>query len=233
MPKRNRHLRPWSWPPPPGQMSRLGPPFRWSSPSAALITSLPPDALLPLLAKPQLRAVGRVHSYVIVWRVLVGLYAAATVVALVIVNADQSDAPAAAGVIAAAALALGWGTGSGWGVVVAWFLVPLALPFGDTNQFVGDDHTDPVVLLAVASTMFSTVLILAAAGARALYNRHRPDGRAREDYPDGRASKDYSNGRASEASEAGALQAPDPPNALEPDLGDAPPINSPPAAHRR
>jgi hypothetical protein len=183
--------------------------------------------------RPQLRAAGRVHSHVIVWRVLVGLYAAAAVAAIVIVNADQSDAPAAAGIMAAAALALGWGTGSGWGLVVAWFLVPLALPFGDTNQFVGADHTDPVALLAVVSTGFSTVLILAAAGARVLYNRHRPDGRAREHLPDGRASEGYPDDRANEAGEAGALPAPDTPSALEPDLGDAAPINSPPAAHRR
>jgi hypothetical protein len=174
--------------------------------------------------RPQLRAAGRVHAYVIVWRVLVGIYIAAAVVALVIVNADQSDAPAAAGVMAAAALALGWGTGSGWGVVVAWFMVPLALPFGDTNQFVGGDHTDPVALLAVASTVISTALILAAAGARVLYNRHRPGGRVREDHPDGRASNPRENG---------VIQAADPPSALEPDLGDEAPINSPPAAHRR
>ena len=169
----------------------------------------------------------------IVWRVLVALYVAAAVVALVIVNADQSDAPAAAGIMAAAALALGWGTGSGWGVVVAWFLVPLALPFGDTNQFVGGDGTDSVALLAVVAAVISTALILGAAGARILYNRHRPDSRAREDYPHGRAREDHPDDRAGNPGENGALQAPDPPSALEPDLGDAVPTSTPPAAHRR
>ena len=183
---------------------------------------------------PQLRAAGRVHVCVIVWRVLVGLYAAAAVAALVILNADQSDAPAAAGVMAAAALALGWGTGSGWGVVVAWFMVPLALPFGDTNQFVGGDSTDPVVLLAVVSTVISTVLILAAAGARVVYNPHRPDDRAREANPDGRASEAHPDDRAGNPGEnGGALQAADPPSAIEPGLGDLAPINTPPAAHRK
>jgi hypothetical protein len=93
-------------------------------------------------------------------------------------------------------------------------------------------------------------LILAAAGARVLYNRHRPadrvredypagrvreeyqDGRAREDYQDGRASEDYPAGRASEAGESGGTQPLDPPSALERGPMDAP-INSPPAAHRR
>lgn len=129
----------------------------------------------------------------IVWRVLVGIYATAVVVALVIVNADQSDTPAAAGAVGAAALALGWGTGSAWGAVVAWLLIPLALPFGDTNRFSGADDTDAVALLAVVSAVLSTLLILVAAGARTLYNRHHP------------------SGRTSEASEAGALQALDPP----------------------
>ncbi len=161
-----------------------------------------------------------------------GLYAAAAVAALVIVNGDQSDAPAAAAIMAAAALALGWGTGSGWGVVVAWLLVPLALPFGHTNQVVGGDHTDPVILLAVVSTVISTVLILVAAGARVLYNRHRSDRRALEGYPGSRAGEDYPDDRASEAGEAGAFQAPDPPSALEPDRGNGA-INSPPAARRR
>ncbi len=192
--------------------------------------------------RPQLRAVGRVHAYVIVWRVLVALYVAVAAVALVIVNADQSDAPAAACIMAAAALALGWGTGSGWGVVVAWFLVPLALPFGDTNQFVGGDGTDPVALLAVVAAVISTALILGAAGARILYNRHRPDSRAREDYrhgrpredsPHGRVREEHPDDRAGNPGENGALQAPDPPSAFEPDLGDAVPTSTPPAAHRR
>jgi hypothetical protein len=108
---------------------------------------------------------------VVVWRVLVGLYVAANVAALVIVNADQSDWVAAAGIMAAASLALGWGTASGWGVVVALLMVPVALPFGDTDQFTGGGETDSVVLLAVVAAAISTLLILASAGARILLNR--------------------------------------------------------------
>ena len=80
----------------------------------------------------------------------------------------------AAAVVAAGAIALGWGTASGWGAVVAWLLVPIALPFGEANQFTGGGGTDPVVLLAAVSAAMSTVLIFAAARARVLYNRHRP-----------------------------------------------------------
>jgi len=124
--------------------------------------------------RPQLRAARRVDSYVVVWRVLLGIYVAATLAALVVVNADQSDWPAAVGMLAAVALALGWGTGSGWGAVVAWLLVPLALPLGHANQFAGGGDPDLMALLAVVSAAISTVLILLAAGARVLYNRHRP-----------------------------------------------------------
>ncbi len=85
---------------------------------------------------------------VVVWRVLVGVYVAAVVAALVIVNGDQGDVPVAAVVVAAGAIALGWGTVSGWGAVVAWLMVPIALAFGETNQFTGGGGTDPVVLFA-------------------------------------------------------------------------------------
>jgi hypothetical protein len=115
---------------------------------------------------------------VVVWRVLLGIYVAAALVALVIVNADQSNAPAAAGIMAAASLALGWGTASGWGAVVAWFLIPLALPFGQANQPAGGGGTDAIVLLALVSAVVSTALILLAGGARVLYERHRPYPRA-------------------------------------------------------
>ena len=155
-----------------------------------------------------------------VWRVLVGFYAAATVAALVIVNADQSDWAVGAGIMAAAALALGWGTGSGWGVVVAFFLVPVALLFGETNQFAGGGETDSVALLAVVAAAMSAVLILAAAGARSFYNRLHLQRSFRQ------------------AAATRTLTPLRPPNAVDPGLEEAAPINSqtaagPTAAHRR
>jgi hypothetical protein len=157
---------------------------------------------------------------VVVWRVLVGLYAAAAVAALVIVNADQSDWAVGAGIMAAAALALGWGTSSGWGVVVALLLVPVALPFGDTNQFAGGGETDSVALLAVVAAAMSAVLILAAAAARSFYNRLR-------------LQRDFR--------QAGATRALTPmhqSSAVDPGLEEGAPINTqtaapPTAAHRR
>ncbi|MEK6327906.1 MAG: hypothetical protein AABM66_10370 [Actinomycetota bacterium] len=156
------------------------------------------------------------------WRVLVGVYVAAVVAALLIVNGDQSGAPAAAGLVAAGAIALGWGTASGWGAVVAWLLVPVALPFGETNQFTGGGGTDLVVLFAAVSAAMSTVLIFAAARARVLYDRRRP------------------RRRASQPATNGTLPSLDPTNAIDPGLRDAAPINAPTpaarqptAAHRR
>ena len=148
-----------------------------------------------------------------VWRVLVGLYVAANVAALVIVNADQSDWAAAAGIMAGASIALGWGTASGWGVVVALLMVPVALPFGDTNQFAGGGETDSVFLLAVVSAAISTVLILASAGARILFNRMR----LRREFRQGAPSRQLP-----------PLQ---PPSAADPGMDDGAPINTP-AAYR-
>jgi hypothetical protein len=128
--------------------------------------------LVPARVAPQLNAVRRVHSCVVVfWRVLLGLYVAAALVALVIVNADQGDWRPALGIVGLAALALGWGTASAWGAVVAWLMVPFALVFGEANQNSGMGETDAVVLLAVAAAAISTALIVLAAGARHLFNR--------------------------------------------------------------
>jgi hypothetical protein len=161
----------------------------------------------------------------VVWRLLVGLYVAAYIAALVIVNADQSDWAAAAGIMAGASFALGWGTASGWGVVVALLMVPVALPFGETNQFAGGGETDSVFLLAVVSAAISTVLILASAGARVFYNRLR----LRRDFR--------------QAAPARTLPPLNPPRAVDSGREEAPPINTPTAnpppasrptaAHRR
>jgi hypothetical protein len=107
------------------------------------------------------------------WRILVAVYAVVVVAALFAVNADQANTPAALGMVAAASWLLGWGTGSGWGAVVAWMLVPVALVFGDANQYTDGGAPDPVVVLAALSAAISTALVLLAAGARTLYGRRR------------------------------------------------------------
>ena len=152
------------------------------------------------------------RSYVVVWRILVGAYVAATVAALVIVNADQSDWAVGAGIMAAAAIALGWGTASGWGVVVALLLVPIALPFGEANQFAGGGETDSLALLAVVAAAMSAVLILAAAGARSVYNRLRLQRSFRQ------------------AAATRALPPLGQPSAVDPGLEEAAPINTSTAA---
>jgi hypothetical protein len=109
------------------------------------------------------------------------MYVAVVLAAFVAVNADQGNTPTALGLVAAASWLVGWGTGSGWGGVLPWMLVPVALAFGDANQYTGGADPDPVVLLAALSAAISTVLILLAAGARVLYGRRH--GGAGEDRP--------------------------------------------------
>jgi hypothetical protein len=114
------------------------------------------------------------------WRILVGLYLSVAVGALLAVNADQNNAPAALGLVGAVSLLVGWGTGSGWGAVVPWMLIPPALLLGHPDTFTGGGDTDPLVLLALVSAAISTALILAAAGARILYRRRHVDARTAE-----------------------------------------------------
>jgi hypothetical protein len=111
------------------------------------------------------------------WRVLVGVYIVVAVAALVAVNADQSNAPAALGLVGAASGLLGWGTRSAWGAVLAWMLVPVALVFGDANRFTGGGAPDPVVLLALEGALISTVVIMLAAGVRTVIHRRHVGGR--------------------------------------------------------
>jgi hypothetical protein len=115
------------------------------------------------------------------WLILIGVYLAAGMVFLISVNADQQDLggliPLA--LLAAAAITLGWGAGGGiktWiSVLIPWLLIPLALPFGHTNQFTGGDDRHAVALLAVAPALFSMLLVLLGVGARSLYERRRGD----------------------------------------------------------
>jgi uncharacterized membrane protein len=107
------------------------------------------------------------------------LYLAAGMAFLVSVNADQQDFAVPFFVIAALAVMVGWVTGEAglgylWiGLVLPWILIPLGLPFGDTNKFTGGDGVTPVALMAVAPAFASVVLIPLAAGVRILYDRRR------------------------------------------------------------
>jgi hypothetical protein len=110
---------------------------------------------------------------------LIGIYLAAGIAFLVAVNADQANGDISFYVLAAAAILLGWGTGDlGWrGVplwmLLPWILVPLGLPFGDVNAATGGDDLLPVAMIAAFPALASVVLMLVAAGARSLYERHR------------------------------------------------------------
>ena len=111
--------------------------------------------------------------------VLIGLYIAAGIAFLVAVNADQANGDIPFYVLAAAAIFLGWATGNlGWRwlplwILLPWILVPLGLPFGKENANSGGDDLWPVAVVAIFAAFPSMVLMLLAAGARALYQRRR------------------------------------------------------------
>jgi hypothetical protein len=111
------------------------------------------------------------------WALAIGIYIAAALVGLVVVNGDQNDVGALYGLVAAASLAVGWITMNPFAALIAVVLIPLAFPFGDTNQFTGGDDTDSVSLLASIAAVESAILILLAVGARWLYSRRMGRGR--------------------------------------------------------
>jgi hypothetical protein len=106
------------------------------------------------------------------WSLLLLVYLAAAIGGLVLVDADQDNALEFYGLVAAASVALGAGTGSPLASAAALILVPLGLPFGNTNQFTGGDDLAPVAWMAGVAAIVSVVVILASAGARRLFERH-------------------------------------------------------------
>ena len=92
------------------------------------------------------------------WALAIGIYIAAALVGLVVVNGDQNDVGALYGLVAAASLAVGWITMNPFAALIAVVLIPLAFPFGDTNQFTGGDDTDSVSLLASIAAVESAIV---------------------------------------------------------------------------
>jgi uncharacterized membrane protein len=117
--------------------------------------------------------------HVIRWVILIGLYIAAGIAFLVAVNADEQNGDIPSLVVAATAIVLGWGTGNlgrrglALWILLPWVLVLLALPFGKANASTGGDDLLPVAVIAIFPALASVVLMLLAAGARSLYERHR------------------------------------------------------------
>jgi len=111
--------------------------------------------------------------------ILIGIYIVAGIAFLVTVNADQQNGDIPSLVVVAAAIVLGWGTGNlgrrglALWILLPWVLVVLGLPFGKTNAFTGGDDLLPVAVIAIFPALASVVLMLLAAGARSLYERHR------------------------------------------------------------
>jgi hypothetical protein len=116
---------------------------------------------------------------VIRWLVFAGLYIAAALAFVLVVNADQRNGFAPTLALAVAAVALGWASGARGGAalvtsaLIPLVLVPLALPFGDVNKYTGGDDLHPVAVIAVAPIVGSVLLVLMAGATRRLYERRR------------------------------------------------------------
>jgi hypothetical protein len=111
------------------------------------------------------------------WAFVAVVYAGAAVAALSIANSDQNNLPTFYAIIAAASWIAGGASGSYAAAFLAVLLIPLAVPFGDTNQFTGGDDTDSLVLLAEIAAVLSVLLILLGAGCRKFLGRREASSR--------------------------------------------------------
>jgi hypothetical protein len=99
-------------------------------------------------------------------------YIAVMVGAVVLVNADAENNWLAFSIWSAASLVLGWTAREVWLALLPVVAVPIALPFGYADQWLGSDA--PLVwLFAAFSGVIQVVLVLAALGARVLYERRQ------------------------------------------------------------
>jgi hypothetical protein len=93
---------------------------------------------------------------------------------IVLFNADAENSLLAFSVWSAGSLALGWITGSMAAVVVPLLAIPIALPFGYADQWLGSDA--PLVgWFAVVGGAIQIAVVFIAVIARMLYERvHSP-----------------------------------------------------------
>jgi hypothetical protein len=113
------------------------------------------------------------------WVILTLLYVSAALGWAAAVNADDANVDLALLAPVLAAIVIGAASGDAgrrglwiW-ILLPWVIVPMGLPFGDTNKTTGGDDLLPVALFALVPALLAMLFMLIAAGARQLYERHR------------------------------------------------------------
>lgn len=103
---------------------------------------------------------------------LVGLYVAALIAGVLLFNADAENNWTAFAIWAVASVMVGWGLARWSAALLPSLSIPIAVPFGYADEYLGSD-APYVWWFAVVAGVAAAALILAATGARKLYNRRR------------------------------------------------------------
>ncbi len=110
---------------------------------------------------------------------LVVAYLAAMIVAIVLFNANTRNQTVAMGIWGLASVALGLRTRTTWLGLVAFVAIPLAVPFGSSNQSAGGDVTPVWSFALVGGILAAIAVALSAFSARAIERwRARSTGRS-------------------------------------------------------
>jgi hypothetical protein len=107
------------------------------------------------------------------WATVIAVYVVAALVGLLIANDDQNNVGTLYALVAIASVIVGVVTRNPLAALVAAVLIPMALPFGDTDKFTGGDDTDSLTLLAAIAAIGSAILILGTTALCRLYDRRQ------------------------------------------------------------
>jgi hypothetical protein len=106
--------------------------------------------------------------------VLLTCYAVALVVGVVLLNADAQNSWIVVITWYLGAVVVGWRLGRWEAALLPFLSVPIAIPFGYPDAYVGGEPF-PVWFSAAGATAVAMLLIMLATGARMQYVRPRPE----------------------------------------------------------
>jgi hypothetical protein len=106
--------------------------------------------------------------------VLVACYAAVLVVGVVLLNADAQNGWIVVITWYLGAGVVGWWLGRWKAVLLPFLSVPIAIPFGYPDAYLGGEPF-PVWFSAAGAAAIAMLLIMLVTGARKQYDRRRPE----------------------------------------------------------
>jgi hypothetical protein len=101
------------------------------------------------------------------------IYMAATVAAVVLANANTENSGVAIAIWWVASVVLGWGSRAPALALLAFLAIPMAIPFGYVNNYLGSDAPWVPLFAAAGGAVSALLIALSAFGARIYVRRHQ------------------------------------------------------------